>query len=121
MNKVVLDGISDKMFALVHNGEYGAINTAYPTTMGYYVFKFLPEQYILQDNKIVEKQAIKADELVVKSEYISMMKTNKYWYWQQLKNKEIFIIATYTIVNPCLDVSAIKDVAYIPISSCNKK
>ena len=29
---------------------YGAINTRYLTTMGYYVIKFLPESYILQED-----------------------------------------------------------------------
>ena len=38
-DKVVLDGISDNMSALVQNGKYGAINTVDPTTMGYYVVK----------------------------------------------------------------------------------
>ena len=34
VHKVVLDGISDNMSALVQNGKYGEINTADPTTMG---------------------------------------------------------------------------------------
>ena len=35
VHKVVLDSISDNMYALVQNGKYGEINTADPTTMGY--------------------------------------------------------------------------------------
>ena len=46
MNKVVLDGISDNMSALIHNGKYGVINTADQTTMGYYIFKLLSEPYM---------------------------------------------------------------------------
>ena len=42
VHKVVLDGISENMSALFQNGEYGAMNTAYPITMGYYVVKLLP-------------------------------------------------------------------------------
>ena len=41
VHKVLLDGISDNMSAIVHDEKYGAINTTYPTTMGYYVVKFL--------------------------------------------------------------------------------
>ena len=43
VHKVVLYGISGNMSALVQNGKYGTINTADPTTMGYYVAKFLSE------------------------------------------------------------------------------
>ena len=46
VNKVVLDGISDNMSALIHNGKYGVINTADQTTMGYYIFKLLSEPYM---------------------------------------------------------------------------
>ena len=49
VHKAVLDYISDNMYALVHNGGYGAINTVDPTTMGYYVVRDLSEPYILQD------------------------------------------------------------------------
>ena len=41
VHKVLLDGISDNMSALVQNGKYGTINTEDPTTIGYYVVKFL--------------------------------------------------------------------------------
>ena len=41
VHKFVLYGISDNVSALVQNGKYGAINTADPNTMGYYVIKFL--------------------------------------------------------------------------------
>ena len=43
--KAVLYGISYNISALVQKGKYGAINTADPTTMGYYLVKFLPEPY----------------------------------------------------------------------------
>ena len=51
VHKVVLDGISDNMSALVQNGKYGAINTTDPTKMGYYVVKLSSETYKLQDEK----------------------------------------------------------------------
>ena len=47
-NKLVLDGISENMASLVHLGKYGAINTADPITMGYYVIKYLYKPYTLQ-------------------------------------------------------------------------
>ena len=87
MPKVVLYGISDNKSELVKNGNYGAITTADPTTMVYYVVKFLPEPYTLKEDKTVYTQVIKAGELIVKAEYLSNMKTNKKWYWQQLGTK----------------------------------
>ena len=76
MNKVLLFGISDKMSALVQNGKYVAINTADTTTMGYYVVTLLSEPYKLQDYKIFNKKVIKAGELIIKSEYLSIIKFN---------------------------------------------
>ena len=49
------------------------------------------------------------------------MKASTNWYWQKLGTKEGFIITTRTVVHPCLDVSTIKYVAYIPRRLCNKK
>ena len=74
MNKVVLDGINDNMDFLA---QYGAINSVYRTTMGYYVIKYLPEIYILQEDQTICGQVSNADELVVKYEYLSVMKAKK--------------------------------------------
>ena len=60
VHKVVLDAISCNMSTFVQNVKYGAINTAYPITMGYYFVKFLSESYMLQDHKKVNEQVIKA-------------------------------------------------------------
>ena len=51
VHKFLLVDISDNMYALVNNGKYGAINTENPTTIGYYVVRFLSEPYTLQDGK----------------------------------------------------------------------
>ena len=108
------------MSALVQNGKYGTINTADPTTMGYYVAKFLSKPYKLQDDKKVDNQVMRAGELIVKAEYINIKKSNTNWYCQQLGTNQIVTIATHTSVHPCLDVSTIKYVE-IYISLCNKK
>ena len=42
VHKLVLDGISENMSSLAQNEKYGAVNTADPTTPGYYVFKLIP-------------------------------------------------------------------------------
>ena len=120
MHKVVLDSISDNMSLLVHNGKYGVINTAYPTIMGYYIVKLLSEPYILSDDKTVDKQVIKLVELIVKAGYVSIMRSNTNWYWQQLGTKDSVIIVTRTIAHPCLYVSTIEYVADITRSLCNK-
>ena len=39
--QVVLDGISDKIYALVQTDQYGAVNITYTPKMGYYVIKFM--------------------------------------------------------------------------------
>ena len=61
----LLDGISDNMSELFYNEKDGAINTSYQNTMGYYFVKTLSEPYMLQDNKIVDKQVINSGELMV--------------------------------------------------------
>ena len=71
--------------------------------------------------KTVEKQVIKAGEIIVKPEFLIIMKNYTKWHWQQLGTQESIIIENCTIFHPCLDMSSIKDVAEIPISSCNKK
>ena len=48
VNKVVLDYIISNIASLVQLYKYGAINAAGPTTIGYYVVKFLFETYTLQ-------------------------------------------------------------------------
>ena len=65
-NKVVIDGISDNMNSLVQFRKYGAINSADPTIMGYYVIKYLFETYTLQEDRNTDTQVRKAGELVVK-------------------------------------------------------
>ena len=65
--------------------------------MGYYVVKNLSEPYTLQDNKTVDKQVIKAGKIIVKSEYLSLIKANTNQYWEKLGNKETVAIATHTI------------------------
>ena len=74
MHKVVFGGISDNMSALVQSGKYGAINTEYQTTMVYYVVIYFSEPYTLQDDKTVYKQVINTGELIVKAEYLSIIK-----------------------------------------------
>ena len=44
VHKLVLDDISNNMVSLVQLRTYGAINTADPTTLGYYVITYLSEQ-----------------------------------------------------------------------------
>ena len=54
--------------------KYGAINVGYPTTMGYYVIKYLSETYALQEYQTADEKLSKAGELVFKEEYLSIMK-----------------------------------------------
>ena len=69
----------------------------------------------------MNKQVINAGEIVANSVNVIMMKANTNWYWEDNGNKYSVIIATRTIVHPCLDVATIKYVADLPHSLCNKK
>ena len=37
------------------------------------------------------------------------MKKNTNWYWEQKNKQQVIIVPVLTIVNPCLDVVAVKD------------
>ena len=84
VRKVALDGISDNIYALVQNLKYDAINTAYTTIMGCCVVELLPEPYMLQYDKIVDKKFIKAGEFIAKLGYLSIIKTNINQYWKNI-------------------------------------
>ena len=70
----MLGGISENMVSLGKLGKCGAINAEYTTAMGYYVGKYWYETYALQEYKTIDGQKSKAGELLVKSEYLSVMK-----------------------------------------------
>ena len=89
VHKVVLYGISDNIYELVQNEKYGAINTADTTKMGYYVVKLLSEPKTSQYYKIVDKKLIKAGELIVKAEYLSIMKSKKTGIGNNLELKRV--------------------------------
>ena len=65
------------MASLVQLGKYGVINAVDPTTMGYYVIKYLSEPFTLQEDQTTYGQVSKVGELVVKYEYLSLIKKIK--------------------------------------------
>ena len=73
----MLDGISENMASLVQLGKYGAINILDTTTMGYYAIKYLSEIYTLQEDQTTYGQVSKAVDILVKTEYLSIMKAKK--------------------------------------------
>ena len=87
----MLGGISDNMASLVKLGKYGAINSVDTTAMGYYVIKYLSEPYTLQEVKTKYGQVSKSAEPVVKSEYLSLMKTKKMVLATSWKNQSVLI------------------------------
>ena len=68
VHKVVFDSISYNIASLVQLVKYGAINAADPTTMGYYVIKYLYEPYILQEYQTTYGKVSKAGYFLVKAE-----------------------------------------------------
>ena len=77
MHKVVFYGIIENMSPLLQLRKYVAINKYNPTTMVYFVIKYLSEPYALQEYQTTYGQVIKAGGPIVKSEYLSLMKAKK--------------------------------------------
>ena len=71
------------MESLVESGKYGAINTTYTSTNGFYVIVFTYGAYTLQENTSIDGQIITAGELVIKTKYICYMQIDTNWYWNQ--------------------------------------
>ena len=94
------------MASLVQSFMYGAINTDYTTTIGFYVIKFLSEEYTLQNNTIID-------------EYICSMQENTNCYWKQQPLQHTIIVTTRTIIHPRLDVITIRYAQDIPNNVCN--
>ena len=46
-HKVLLDTISVNMASFLHTGKYGAINAADPTTLVYYIVKYVSDALAL--------------------------------------------------------------------------
>ena len=65
--QVVLDGIGEKMAALVQTGKHGAINTTDTTTMGYYAIKLFLEGYTLQEDTMCDRKICTAGGIFFKS------------------------------------------------------
>ena len=77
VHKVLLDCISDNMASFVQLGKCGAINAAYTITMGYYVIKVISEPYTLQEDQTTNGQVINTVEILVKAEYLSIIKAKE--------------------------------------------
>ena len=73
IHQVVLDGISENMASLVQSAKHEAINTAYTSSMGYYVIKFVSEAYTLQDDTTCDRTIVSAVELFFNRQYLSCM------------------------------------------------
>ena len=63
------------MSAFVHTGIYGAFNAADPTTLRYYVAKYISDNFTLHEYITVGGQVSKSGELVVRAEYLSIIKS----------------------------------------------
>ena len=98
----MLNGISDNIVSLSQLDKYGAINAEGPTKMVYYVIIYIYEPYTLQEDQTSYGQVSKAGEILVKAEYLSVIKSETNWYCKQHGTKHSVIISTSTINRPCL-------------------
>ena len=76
----------------------------------YYVIKFMPEPYPLQEETTCDGKIITACELVVKYQYMNCMQDNINWYLVQSPQHNYIIVPTHTIVHPCLDLTTVTKV-----------
>ena len=120
IHQVVLDDISDNMASLVESGKYGAINTTYTSTNGFYVIMFTSGAYTLQENTTIDGQIITAGELVVNAKYLCSMQLDTNWYWNQQPKHHVITVPTRTILHPQPEVYAITDFHKIPTSVCSR-
>ena len=109
-------GISSNMASSLHTGKCGAINAADTKKMGYYVVKYVYEPFTLHEDKNTDGKVSKEGEIMVRVEYLNMMKAKTNWYWQKNVNKQSVIISTRNIFHSCLDVSVTKYGSDIPSS-----
>ena len=109
------------MKLIINTGNYSEISITYPTTISYYVAKFLSDTVTLQEDNITYGKVFKAGELAVKYEYLISMKSNTNGYWKPEKYQQILIVSKIEIVHTCLNVSVVTDVADISGSHFSRK
>ena len=119
VHQVVLDGISDNMASLVESGTYGAINTTYTSTNGFYVIMFTSGTYIIQENTTINRQIITAGELVIKAQYLCSMQIDTNRYCNQQPKHHVITVPTCTILHPQLEVDSITEFHAISKSVCS--
>ena len=72
--------------------------------------------FTLHVDKNTDGKVSKEGEIMVRAEYLNMMKAKTNWYWQKNVNKQSVIISTRNIFHSCLDVSVTKYGSDIPSS-----
>ena len=120
IHQVVIDGISDNMASLFESGKYGAINTTYTSTNGFYFIMFTSGAYTLQENTKTDGQIITASEFFVKAQYLCSMKIDINWYWNQQPTHHVITVPTHTILHPQLEVNSVTDFHAIPTTVCSR-
>ena len=62
---------------MVQTGKYGATNSEDPTTLGYYVVKYVSDNFTLQEDITNDGKVSNPGELLVKAKYPIIMKEKK--------------------------------------------
>ena len=73
VHKLLLYGIGDYIDYIVQLGKYGSINEVDPTTMFYYVIKYLSEPYTLQEDQTIDGQVSNSTEPVVQIQILILL------------------------------------------------
>ena len=80
VHRFVLNGMVSSTASILHDGNFGAINTDDPKTDGYYIVQFKSDPYTLQDTIDVDGQILEKGEVVCDARYFSPAMENSKWY-----------------------------------------
>ena len=75
INNTIIDVISDNMLSLVQLSIYGYVSTTDPKTTYFYVINFVSDTITSQEYNTTYRQILKSGGLVIRYEYLRMMKT----------------------------------------------
>ena len=106
------------MASLVYSGNHCNINTTYKTTLGFYVLKYVSEDYTLKDDTIRDGKISTSDEFVVKAQYLIYIEGRDKVVLGAKTSSISHFFPTLTIVHPSIDVIVVKDVQDTPKIIC---
>ena len=104
ISRTIPDGNVMKMYLIIMEGKYGAIDRVDYSSYGYYIIRFSPSLYTLQADLSIDGQVISSGGIVCEGTYFFPIIINYHYYVLQ-KNKSInTIFSLMTIINGDINV-----------------